>query len=186
MLVARLGTDIYAAHQIGINLLTICFSVGDGLSVAVLTLIGQSLGEKAPEKAKSYLNICQKMGLCFSISFSIIFLFGGRFIFTIFFDESAIIENGVMISHLIALIIFPQIVQVIYIACLRSAGDTKYTALLSFISITIVRPSLGFLFCYVLRGGLLGAWIAILCEQSCRLLLSWWRVRHSNWTSLQI
>lgn len=186
MLVARLGTDIYAAHQIGINLLTICFSVGDGLSVAALTLIGQSLGEKAPDKARSYLNICQKMGLCFSVFFSIIFLFGGRSIFSIFFDESAIIENGVMISYLIALIIFPQIAQVIYIACLRSAGDTRYTALLSFISITVVRPSLGFLFCYVLHGGLLGAWIAILCEQVCRLLLSWWRVRHSNWTSLQI
>ncbi len=49
MTVAHLGTTQMAAHQIGMNLMSMSFSFGDGLSVASVTLIGQSLGRQRPD-----------------------------------------------------------------------------------------------------------------------------------------
>jgi len=36
------------------NILGLTFSFGDGMQVAAVALIGRSLGERDPEKAKSY------------------------------------------------------------------------------------------------------------------------------------
>ena len=44
--VANLGTIDYATHLICMNVMTISFGLGDGLSVASSTLVGQSLGAK--------------------------------------------------------------------------------------------------------------------------------------------
>ena len=63
MTVARLGTTELAAHQIGGNMMSMSFSFGDGLSVAAITLIGQSLGRKRPDMAKIYGSVCQRLGL---------------------------------------------------------------------------------------------------------------------------
>ena len=64
MVVARLGTNAFAAHQIGMNIITISFAFGDGLSVASVSLVGQSLGEKRPDLAKVYGGFCQRLGFC--------------------------------------------------------------------------------------------------------------------------
>ena len=46
IVVANLGTVAFAAHQVGMNVMSISFSFGDGLSVAAVALVGRSLGEK--------------------------------------------------------------------------------------------------------------------------------------------
>lgn len=45
LVAASLGTDVMAAHQVGMNVLTISFSFGDGMQVAAVALTGRSLGE---------------------------------------------------------------------------------------------------------------------------------------------
>ncbi len=54
ILVAKLGTIAFATHQIGVNLLTLSFSFGDGLSVAAIAMVGRSLGEQRPDMARLY------------------------------------------------------------------------------------------------------------------------------------
>ena len=51
MIAARLGTDEFAAHNIGMNLLGLGFSFADGMQVAAIALTGESLG--AGEKVKA-------------------------------------------------------------------------------------------------------------------------------------
>ena len=67
IIAAKLGTDAFAAHQVGMNLLSLAFSLGDGMQVAAVALIGRSLGEKNTEIAKHYGNICQKIGFIISV-----------------------------------------------------------------------------------------------------------------------
>ena len=52
MMAAGMGTDAMAAHQVGMNILGLTFSFGDGMQVAAVALIGRSLGEGMPQKAK--------------------------------------------------------------------------------------------------------------------------------------
>ena len=134
---ARIGTDAFAAHNVGMNLLGLSFSFADGMQAAGVALSGQALGANKKEEAKLYGKICQKIGAFISACIAVILLFGGRGIFRMFFDDPAILDMGVMISRYICVITFFQISQVIYGACLRAAGDVRYTLIASTISVTL-------------------------------------------------
>ena len=186
MIVARLGTTAFAAHQVGMNIMSISFSFGDGLSVAAVALVGRSLGERRQDLARIYGAICQRIGFCFSVLLCIIYVSLSRQIFRLFSDEQEILEYGVMIVDMIAVIVFMQITQVIYSGCLRGGGDTRFTALVSLVSVAFFRPFSGWLFCYPLGLGLTGAWIRLAIDQGCRLLMTFIRFKSGKWIKLNI
>lgn len=47
---ARLGTEAFAAHNVGMNLLGLSFSFGDGMQVAAIALTGNALGAGHKDK----------------------------------------------------------------------------------------------------------------------------------------
>lgn len=186
LIVAKLGTVAFAAHQIGMNLMSISFSFGDGLSVAAVTLVGQSLGAKREDMAKIYGGICQRLGLVFAGGLSVIFLLFGRQIYMLFSTETEILDYGAMITTVLAVIIFLQISQVIFSGCLRGAGDTVFIAVVSLISVTVFRPGTGWLFCYPLGLGLFGAWLGLAVDQLLRFTFTWTRFKSGKWTKVKI
>lgn len=186
MTVARLGTVELAAHQIGMNMMSMSFSIGDGFSVAAVTLIGQSLGRKRPDMAKIYGNVCQKTGLICAFVISTVYFIFGKDIFLLFSSEQVILDYGGMIMRILSLMLFLQIEQVVLFGCLRGAGDTRFTALVSLISVTIIRPGMSWLLCYPLGLGLMGAWLGTFCDQFVRFLMSFIRFRKGNWTKLKL
>lgn len=186
VIVARMGTVAYAAHQVGMNLMSISFSFGDGIQVAAVSLVGQSLGRKRRDLAKLYGTVCQRFGLFFACCLAVVFVLGGRFIFSWFSSEEAILDYGVMIMQVMSLVIFLQIPQVIFNGCLRGAGDTRYTALTSLFSVTFVRPFFGWLLCFPLNMGLFGAWVGLFLDQACRFVLSYLRFRKGKWTEITV
>ena len=51
IMAAKQGTDAMAAHQVGMNIMSLSFAFGDGLQSAAVALIGRSLGAKKPDLA---------------------------------------------------------------------------------------------------------------------------------------
>ncbi len=187
MIIANLGTTEFAAHQIGMNVITISFSFADGLSASSVTLVGQSLGMKRPDFAKVYVNFCQKLGFICSLVLSIIFITLNWRIFWLFTqDDQAVLDYGRIIMPLTAIIVFLQIAQVICAGALRGAGDTRYTAMVSLISIAIMRPVCGYIFCNIIGWGLIGAWISICFDQAIRMLFYLPRVKKGKWTKIKL
>lgn len=186
VMAAKLGTDAFAAHQVGMNVMSLSFSFGDGMQVAAVALIGQSLGEQNPELAKLYGKICQRMGNVLSVVLAVFYICAGHFLFGLFFKEEHIIAMGVMIMKVIVVIVLLQIAQVIYMGCLRGAGDVLFTTVASTISVTLVRPMASYLFCYALGLGVIGIWLGILSDQFCRFALTTWRFKSGVWTKVKI
>lgn len=186
MTVANLGTTQMAAHQIGMNLMSMSFSFGDGLSVASVTLIGQSLGRKRPDMAKIYGNVCQKIGLMCACVVSVTYFLFGKQIFMLFSNEAVILDYGVQIMRILSVTLFFQIEQVVLFGCLRGAGDTRFTALVSLISVTFIRPGMSWLLCYPLNIGLIGAWLGTFCDQLLRFALTFIRFRKGQWTKIRL
>lgn len=187
IIAAKLGTDAFAAHQVGMNLLSLAFSLGDGMQVAAVALIGRSLGEKNTEKAKHYGNICQKIGFIISVVLAVIMFFFGREIFSLFFNKADILDMGVLISRYIMVIVLFQVSQIIFAGCLRGAGDIKYCLWASLISVTIIRT----LVTWSLAGGILnlglsGIWIGVLSDQLSRFIFLSIRFREGKWTEIAI
>lgn len=186
MFAADMGTQAFAAHQVGMNLMSVTFSLGDGFSVAAVALIGKSLGQEKPEKAKDYAGICHRFALCLSVIMSGVFLFGGRAIFSLFFAEEAIIEYGVMIARMMIFISLLQMSQVVFTGCLRGAGDMVYVMIVGCISVSLCRPSAAYLLAYVCKLGLAGVWMGIIVDQIVRLTANYLRFRSGEWTKIKI
>ena len=186
VIVARLGTIPMAAHQIGMNLMSICFSFGDGLSVASVAVVGQSLGGGRPALARVYGNVCQRCGLLFACGLSVIFLTLGQRIFGLFSEDPAILSYGRMIMMVMMVEVFLQISQVVFSGCLRGAGDTVFTAVVSLVSVLAVRPLMGWLLCYPAGLGLFGAWLGLLSDQFVRFLMTYLRFGSGNWMNRKV
>lgn len=187
VIAAKLGTNAFAAHQVGMNFLSLGFSFGDGMQVAAVALIGKSLGEKNPDKAKAYGSLCQRIGFGISIVLALVLFFGGRTLFSLFFDDPNVLNDGVLISRFIMIIVLFQISQVIFSGCLRGAGDVKYCLFASLISVTFIRT----LVTWGLAGGIVslglsGIWIGILSDQCSRFILLSSRFRKGEWVKINI
>ena len=185
-MVASLGTAAFATHQICMNILSLSFGFGDGFSVAASSLVGQSLGAKRPDKAILYGSITQRLALVVSTVLFFVFLFGRRFLVGLFSQEEQIIAQGAVIMIMIAFTTHAQTSQVILSGCLRGAGDTKFVAATSFLSIAIVRPILTWLLCFPVGWGLYGAWFAVIVDQFMRLFITFARFRKGNWTAIKL
>ena len=186
VMAANLGTRAFAVQQVGMNIMSLSFSFGDGMQVAAVTLIGQSLGQKNPALAKKYGAICQRIGNLISIILSVIYLICGEWFYSMFFTEKESISMGVDIMQIMVIIVLMQVSQVIYMGCLRGAGDVRFTTMASIISVTIIRPVTSFLFAYGLGFGLIGIWFGVVCDQIVRLILTQWRFRSGKWTKINI
>ncbi len=183
---ASLGTIAFAAHQIGMNIMSLSFSFADGLSIAAVSLVGRSLGQGRPYLAKLYGAMCQRIGFVISLILAIIYFFFGTNIYGLFSDRSDVLEYGAVITNLISFIVFMQIAQLIYMSSLRGAGDTKFTAYASFISVGVIRPISTYILGFVVGWGLIGLWVGVLIDQTLRVVLSSARFKQGKWVNLKL
>ena len=185
-LVAELGTTSLATYQICMNILSISFCFGDGFGVASSSLVGQSLGEKRPDKAYLYGKIGRRLALSVGLCLSVIFVIFRNQLIALFTTENDIIAVGAIIMLITAIITPIQTTGVVTSGCLRGAGDVKYVACCSLVSITILRPFSTWLFCYPLHMGVIGAWIGVGIDQLSRLILSSIRFEKGGWTKIKL
>lgn len=183
---AKLGTEQFAAHNVGMNLLSLSFAFGDGMQVAAVALIGNSLGAGKKEEAVKYGNTAQQIGLTISGFIAAFLLIFRKFLFRIFFDDPKIVAMGEIIVLFLIFIVLVQISQVIFGGALRAAGDVKFTLIASILSITIVRSTSTLLYVHVLNLGLAGIWMGILTDQVCRFILLRWRFKKGEWVDMEI
>ncbi len=186
LMAAHQGTEAMAAHQVGMNVMSLSFSFGDGLQATAVALIGYSLGAKDPEKAREYGAICRMLGGCISVVLAIAYFFGGGWLYSLFFVEEEIIAIGIRIMRIIIFVVMLQIAQVIYMGCLRGAGDTLYTAVASTVSVTLIRTAGSYLFGYVLGWGITGIWMGVVADQLARFLFASIRFKQGKWTQIRI
>lgn len=186
VMAAHQGTDAMAAHQVGMNIMGLSFSFGDGLQAAAVALIGRSLGAGDEKLAKEFGSICRRFGTIISICLAVIYFVGARPLFKLFFAEEHIVAIGVNIMRVIILVVVFQISQVVYMGCLRGAGDTLYTAIASTISVTLIRTAVSYLGGYVLGFGIIGIWLGVLGDQISRFLFASVRFKAGKWTQIKI
>lgn len=186
IMAADQGTSAMAAHQVGMNIMGLSFSFGDGLQATAVALIGYSLGAKQPEQAKAYGRTCRLIGAIISVLLAITYFFGARWLMELFFREEEIVEIGISIMHVIIFVVVLQISQVIYMGCLRGAGDTLYTAIASTISVTIVRTLGSYFFGYVMGMGIIGIWFGVLADQLSRFVFATIRFKQGKWIYIKI
>ena len=158
----------------------------DPASLTCPSLAGQSLGAKRPDLAYMYCGIGRRVVAVVAFLLSVFFITLRYPLMRLYTDTPEVIEMGSVCLIIMAVITYMQTAQVICTGCLRGAGDTRYTAVISLIAIGIIRPVGGYLLSYTAGLGLYGAWLGILIDQSMRLILSSRRVKQGKWLEIQL
>ena len=184
--VAGLGDIAYATHQVCMNIQAMSFMTGQAFANSATTLMGQSLGKKRVDMAQNYTRDTRMIGLAVSLVLGACLIIFGRQVVSWYNDTPEVISLGGSILIMVGCIQPFQSSQFIVAGALRGAGDTRFTAMVMFITVLIVRSGLALLFVNVLDLGLWGAWYALVADQLLRTLLVVLHYNRGNWRFIKI
>jgi putative MATE family efflux protein len=188
-MVAVLGIIPFATHQICMNIQAFSFMNGQAFAVSATSLTGQSLGKKRLDMAQVYTKRTRRLGMAVSVCIALVsFFMGGRIValYTSGPDAETIIATGAKLMMIVALVQPLQSSQFILAGALRGAGDTKSIAVITFITILIIRPGIAYIMLNILKTGVIGAWIALAADQALRSLFVFLRYYSGTWKHIKI
>jgi putative MATE family efflux protein len=185
-IIAELGTNAFAAHQIAMQLMGLSFTFADGISVASTSLVGQNLGRKRPDLAMMYGKIGQRFAFVVAVALGVGSFLGRDFFPLLFTQDRGIVALTAEIIMILAFIQPFQTSQVVMGGSLRGAGDTRYVALTMLVTVMLVRPLASLIFIYGFQLGLAGAWYAILFDQTLRLAMLFTRFSRGKWAHIRV
>ena len=195
-IVASLGTDAFAAHQICLQFMNLSFSCADGLGVAGTSLVGRMLGSQRRDLAHIYGTVAQRFSLVISLLLAALCILLRAPLVGMFIRSGDSENVRVMAMHVMVVLglIQPlQMLSVVSSGALRGAGDVRYTARVLLLTVTVIRPVLAFTGVYVAGTlfhqeelALLCAWSATLCDMSVRTTLMLKRYRSGQWHSIRV
>lgn len=185
-MVASLGTVQLATHHVCMNLCDIFYSFSMGLGYASASHTGQWLGGNRSDMAKAYGKIGIKIGIAVAAVFCVLYIVGRQLLMDVYTNDPRVIELGSKIVVIMAIATFPQIAQLVYSGVLKGAGDNFYVMLYSLIVIAVFRPILTYILCFKLGLGLYGAWVALIIDQTLRMVFAGLRFRSGKWMSVKV
>ena len=185
-LVFRLSTEAVAAHQIIGQIETFSFFPCIGFSMAASSLVGQALGMRDPERARSAGWAATKMAIAWGSAAGIAFILVPSFLLNLFTISGAVVIAGV---GALAVVGIGQPAQAMIFALggsLRGAGDTRYPLLVSFMSWFVLRLPLAYIFAFVFGFGLTGIWLGVTVDYFVRAALFALRFRSGAWARVRV
>lgn len=184
--VAGLGDISYATHNICMNIQAMSFMTGQAFANSATTLMGQSLGKKRLDMAELFTRYTRRVGLISSLIMAALFILFGRTIVSWYNPTPEVIALGGSILIMVGASQPIQTSQFITSGALRGAGDTKFTAMVIFITVLVVRSSLALLLVNVLDLGLWGAWYALMADQVLRSILIAVHYQQGKWRFIKV
>lgn len=167
-MVAELGTIPYAVHAIAMNFCDFYYSFCNGMGKVSTVLAGHNRDIHKQDAWKCYFWRGMRWSLIFSIGAFLITFVLREEIFGVYCHDPALMPLGSLIIAYVAVVSFPEAYQMVCAGILRASGKTMQVAVYSFVSITILRPIITYIFLYELHMGLEGAWMSLVLDQSMR------------------
>lgn len=183
--VSSLGTDGFAAHQIGLNISGLSFSPSMAFGVAATTLVGQYLGAGDKEKAKSAADITHRMAIFVACIIGVGFLLFSHPLARLYTKDLAVAAMAGTVLKILALAQPGQSTQITLAGALRGAGDTMYPLYASAFGIWVFRVLVAYVFVSVFGWGLIGAWVALVLDQYTRSLIVFLRYHSGKWKDIK-
>ena len=192
-LIAGISTAAYATTQVVQQITGLTFTLGDGVSSACTALVGQSLGAGHKKKAMSYVKVGQRISIFMSIGIILFTYFCRNWFPTLFSDDPEIIAMAALCFIVVLIGIYPQNQRVMIAGCLRGAGDVRYVALVSLVSVAVLRPLTTWIFCYPMNRwmpglmlGFIGSWISFDIDSVVRWVMLQMRVDKGRWVDIKL
>lgn len=185
-MVVVFGTDILAAHQIGLRIQSFAFMPGFGFAIAATALVGQNLGARSPQAAeRSGWEAAKLSTIVMSVTALGIFVFAEP-IAQVFIRDVNVVSFSVTFIRIHALSIPAVGVFFAIDGALRGAGDTRFPLMTSLSGMYAIRLPLAALFGFVLGWGIIGIWIPLVIEYYYRAAVISNHFRRGKWKTLMV
>jgi MATE family multidrug resistance protein len=192
MLVGRIGTDALAASGIAFNLNMIVFMPMAGLAVAVSSLVGRYQGARQPELAQRSTWSAFSMSLGYMSLCGLLYVFAPGPLLAPYaagadparFPSVAAIAT--ILLRFVALYSIFDMMNLVFAAGLKGAGDTRYPLALTVILSWGAMLIPGYVACVILGGGVYIAWSAASAYVVLLGLLMLRRFRQGGWRSMRV
>ncbi|NLD74924.1 MAG: MATE family efflux transporter [Chloroflexi bacterium] len=183
-LVAGLGTVAFAAHSVALTGMSMSFMPGFGFSVAATTLVGQSLGARDSQRARQSVREALRVSAwAMGAAGLLLVVFSGQ-VMSIFVDDPEVIALGVAPLQVLGMIQPLSAATMVYSGALRGAGDTRWTLLITALSVWALRIPLTS--ALIVPLGLVGAWLGMAIDNVMRAVLFWLRYRTGRWAEVKV
>ncbi|PWL38297.1 MATE family efflux transporter [Flagellimonas aquimarina] len=166
-----LGKNAQAANQIALNLSSMTFMVGMGLSVAAMVRVGNQKGLQNFRELRRIAKSIFFLTFLLEIVFAALFLIGRYWLPTIYLDVDDVVnqvdnmEVIIIAAKLLLVSAFFQIsdgIQVVVLGALRGLQDVKIPTLITFIAYWLIGFPVSYYFGLFSEYKSTGIWIGLL------------------------
>lgn len=165
------GETAFAAHQLGMQAESISYMPAAGFGVVATALVGQALGSKDKELARTYLKQILKSALCIT-ALSVIVLVGfPKLMMSALTDNREIIELGSIYLILMGIVQIPQNATGVLAGAMRGAGFTKVPMLVAGIGLWGVRVPVVLLMTYMYKQTIIAIWLVMCVDLIFRFII---------------
>jgi MATE family multidrug resistance protein len=192
MIVGRLGTAPLAASGIAFNLNMIVFMPMLGLGVGVASLVGRYLGAQDLPAAERTVYSAFAVSLVYMLGCGAIYV-GLPHVLLAPYAAGADSSTFTEIAHLttillrfVALYSIFDMMNVVFAAGLKGAGDTVYPLVLTFVLSWVLLLVPSYVLCTYLGAGVFAAWWSATAYVVALGLLMYRRFRAGRWKALRV
>lgn len=183
-IIAPLGPVAIAANTFGINIESVCYMPGYGISEAATTLVGQSLGAKRKDLMRSFAWISVCLGMAIMALMGILMAVFAPEMMQMVTTDNGVVELGAEVLRIEAWAEPMFAASIVAYGAFVGSGKTLVPSLMNLGSIWIVRLTLALLLAPSM--GLQGVWIAMCIELCWRGAAFLFRLRGRSWSNISM
>jgi MATE family multidrug resistance protein len=161
VMVGWIGANELAAHQIAINLASITFMVGLGISIAATIRVGNYLGKRDLVGIKKAGYSALAIIALIMSGFGVLFFVLRDYLPTLYINDVEVIKTA---ASLIVIASFFQVVdglQVVGVGILRGLTDLKATMVIAFFAFWIIGLPVAYILGFTFEYGVQGIWTSL-------------------------
>jgi len=180
------GTVLYAAHIVGVRIESLSYLPAMAWSIAASPLVGQNLGAGRPERARRAGHTAVGQTAVLLTFTAALFYFEAETFFRFLSNDPQVWACGVPAMKALAFFQFTLAPLTVYLGALRGAGDTRVPMIYTVVGLAGVRLPMAWFGGFVLKWGLVGAWLGMFSDLTVRAFLVWWRFRRGAWERIRV
>ncbi len=183
-IIAPLGSVAIAANTFGINIESVCYMPGYGISEAATTLVGQSLGARRKDLMRSFAWISVCLGMAIMALMGVLMGVFAPEMMQMVTTDNEVIRLGAEVLRIEAWAEPMFAASIVAYGAFVGSGKTLVPSLMNLGSIWIVRLTLALLL--VPSMGLQGVWVAMCVELCWRGAAFLFRLRGRSWSNISM
>lgn len=183
-IIAPLGSVAIAANTFGINIESLCYMPGYGISEATTTLVGQSLGARRKDLMRRFAWMSMGLGMSIMALMGVFMWVFAPEMMSIVSNDAEVIQLGSEVLRIEAWAEPMFAASIVAYGAFVGSGKTLVPSIMNLGSIWVVRLSLALLLAPSM--GLHGVWIAMCVELCWRGAAFLFRLSRRSWSNISM